>query len=275
MSYWNKKYKFKPYPGKGQNFLIDQNYVLKILSAVNPDPEDRILEIGPGFGILTIPLSKKVSRLIAIEWDNRLVEYLKIYLSDVSERVSILQGDIMKADIPEILGRFNAPPIILGNLPYYLATPLIQRLIFLGPAYIKKMIFMIQKEVAERIIARPFTKSYGYLSLVVKYFANAKILLDVPPYAFKPRPKVQSSIILLEPLNRHPVNVVNEKIFFRIIKSAFMHRRKTLINSIKLDPFFKSTDIEKVCQDLGIKRDARPEALALEEFAQISNAATV
>lgn len=266
----NTQKMFKPYPGRGQNFLVDPDYVLKILDLAQLEPQDGVLEIGAGYGALTIPLSKRVSRLVAIEWDNRLVEFLKGRLIDLSDRASIIQADIMKADLPAILGRFSKPPVIIGNLPYYLATPLIQTLLCLGP-HITRMIFMVQKEVAQRITAKPLTKAYGYLSLFVEYFARAECVLDVPPHAFKPRPKVKSTIIRLYPRDKPPVEVRQQGTLFKIIKSAFAHRRKTLVNAIKLDPFFKSANIEQICHSVGLKKNVRAEALTLEDFARLSN----
>lgn len=262
---------FKPYPDRGQNFLADQNYIKKIVDLINPAPHESIIEIGSGFGVLTMPLSKKAASIIAIEWDKRLAEYLREHLAHHHDNVKIIQGDIMELDLQKILYPYPPPFVVAGNLPYYIATPLIQKLLKEGGERIKRMIFMVQKEVANRIIAEPSTKAYGYLSLFIEYFSFAQILLNVPPSAFQPSPKVESTVISLEPRPFHPVAVKDERLLFRVIKSAFLHRRKTLINALRLDPFFKPEVIEKIFTDTGIRPDSRAENITLFDFASISN----
>lgn len=262
---------FKTQPGRGQHFLIDDYYIQKILDLAEVGPEDEVIEIGPGFGALTIPLSKRVSRIIAIESDGRLIKFLNNRFARDVDRIKIIQADAMHMDFVLLCKDLNRPPVVLGNLPYYLATALIQRLLPLGK-HLKRMVFMLQKEVAERIIAGPSTKSYGYLSLIVRYFTEADCLLDIPPTVFKPRPKVQSIVIRLNFRSEPPVRVVDESAFFRIISSGFMHRRKTLINALKLDPMLLDLNIERVCQRVGLERNVRAEALTLKDFALLSNA---
>ncbi|MGA1792095.1 MAG: 16S rRNA (adenine(1518)-N(6)/adenine(1519)-N(6))-dimethyltransferase RsmA [bacterium] len=262
---------FKTHPGRGQHFLIDDYYIQRILDLAEVGPEDEVIEIGPGFGALTIPLSKRVSRIIAIESDRRLVKLLNDRFARDVDRIKIIQADVMHMDFVLLCKDLNRPPVVLGNLPYYLATALVQRLLPLGK-HLKRMVFMLQKEVAERIIAGSSTKSYGYLSLIVQYFAEADCLLDIPPTVFKPRPKVQSTVIRLNFRSEPPVRVVDERTLFRIISSGFMHRRKTLINALKLDPTLVDLNIERVCQSVGLERNARAEALTLEDFALLSNA---
>jgi 16S rRNA (adenine1518-N6/adenine1519-N6)-dimethyltransferase len=261
---------FKTQPGRGQHFLIDDYYIQKILELSEVGPEDEVIEIGPGFGALTIPLTKKVSRIIAIESDGRLIKFLNDRFARDVDRIKIIQADVMHMDFVLLCKDLNRPPVVLGNLPYYLATALIQRLLPLGK-HLKRMVFMLQKEVAERIVAGPSTKSYGYLSLIVQYFTEANCLLDIPPTVFKPRPKVQSTVIRLNFRSEPPVRVVDERAFFRIISSGFMHRRKTLINALKLDPMLVDLNIERVCQRVGFERNVRAEALTLEDFALLSN----
>jgi 16S rRNA (adenine1518-N6/adenine1519-N6)-dimethyltransferase len=262
---------FKTHPGRGQHFLQDRSYALRILDLADLEPVDEVIEIGAGFGALTIPLSKKVSRIVAIEWDNRLVKYLKGRLSNDIDQVMIIQADVMDIDFKPICKGFSRPPVVLGNLPYYLATALIQRLLLMD-CHFSRMIFMLQKEVAERIIAGPGTKAYGYLSIMVEYFAEAECLFKIPPSVFKPQPHVQSSVIRLKPRSEPPVKVIEEANFFQLIKSGFKHRRKTFINALKLDPKLVSENIEEICNDLGFERKVRAEALTLRDFARLSNA---
>jgi 16S rRNA (adenine1518-N6/adenine1519-N6)-dimethyltransferase len=262
---------FKSHPDRGQHFLQDSSYVLRILDLAQLDPTDEVIEIGAGFGALTIPLAKKVSRIVAIEWDNRLVQYLKNHLSNDSANVMIIHADVMNMDFNQICAGFDRPPVVIGNLPYYLATALIQRLLLLDCRF-SRMIFMLQKEVAERIVAKPGTKAYGYLSLMVEYFAGAECFFKIPPSVFKPQPQVQSSVVRIIPRSGPPVKVIKETNFFQLIKSGFKHRRKTLINALKLDPKLAPGNIEEICNDLGFERKVRAEALTLEDFARLSNA---
>ncbi|MBN2374527.1 ribosomal RNA small subunit methyltransferase A [bacterium] len=264
---------FKYRPADGQHFLIDQRYISKILDLAELNYDDEALEIGAGYGALTIPLSRMVSRVVAIEKDKRLAQFLKERFSNVAERISIIDADVMDVDFVKVFEDFSKPPILLGNLPYYLATHLIQRLLHLGN-YVNRMIFMVQREVAERMTARPSTKPYGYLSLVVEYFARAECLLDVPPCVFRPKPDVESSVIILEPRRTSPVDVTEagEKALFRLIKSAFSHRRKTLINALKLDRSLNFADIEGACQLCGFEKNIRAEKLTLDDFSNLSKA---
>lgn len=262
---------FKTCPDRGQHFLQDSSYVLRILDLAQLEPMDKVIEIGAGFGALTVPLTKKVSRVVAIEWDNRLVKYLKDRLSNEIDHVMIIQADVMNIDFKPICEEFSRPPVVIGNLPYYLATALIQRLLLLDCKF-SRMVFMLQKEVAERIVAKPKTKAYGYLSLMVEFFAEAECLLEIPPGVFKPQPKVQSCVVRLIPRSGPPVKVIKEADFFKLIKSGFKHRRKTLINALKLDPNLASENIEEICNNTGFDRKVRAETLTLEDFARLSNA---
>ena len=262
---------YKTRSGRGQHFLVDHACISRILDFAGLNPEDGVIEIGAGYGALTVPLSQVVSQLVAIEWDKRLVEFLNKGFSDISDRVQVIQADIMEIDFSEILKRFSSPPLVIGNIPYYISTAIIQKLLPLG-LYMRQMIFMVQKEVAERITGKPSTKAYGYLSLIVKYYTKAECILDVPPHVFNPMPEVESKVIRLEPRSKPAVNVLKESNLFRIIKSAFKHRRKTLINALKLDPFFNTINIEDVCKGIGLEKKVRAEALTLEDFARLSNA---
>jgi len=258
-------------PRRGQHFLVDSSYSRRILECAGLNPEDEVIEIGAGSGALTIPLSAMVSRVIAIELDDRLVRSLRDRIAGISGRVTIVQADVMRVDLTGLCSDLSGPPVVLGNLPYYLATALIQRLLSLGTR-LKRMVFMVQKEVAQRIVARPPGKDYGYLSLTVEYHAEAEYLFDVPRSVFKPRPRVESGVILLRPRPKPPVAVKDERLLFRIIQSGFRHRRKTLINALMLDRQFDSLDMEEIVQGIGFERRVRAEVLHLEDFARLSNA---
>ncbi|MGA1795702.1 MAG: 16S rRNA (adenine(1518)-N(6)/adenine(1519)-N(6))-dimethyltransferase RsmA [bacterium] len=255
---------------RGQHFLVDASCSRRILECAGLSPEEEVIEIGAGFGALTIPLSTLVSRVIAIELDEGLVRSLHDRIAGISERVTILHADVMRVDFTGLCSDLSRPPVVLGNLPYYLATALIQRLLSLGTR-VDRMVFMVQKEVAERIVAGPPGKAYGYLSLIVEYRAEADYLFDIPPSVFKPRPRVESSVIRLRPRSSPPVEVKDEQLLFRIIQSGFRHRRKTLVNALRLDPQFDSLDIEEIVQGIGCERRVRAEVLRLEDFACLSN----
>jgi 16S rRNA (adenine1518-N6/adenine1519-N6)-dimethyltransferase len=278
-----RKYNVRPKKSLGQNFLINDHVKKKIIEAINITEDDLIIEIGAGLGILTKEIADKSDKLIAIEKDNSLIPILKEVLKDF-DKIKIIDEDILELDITEIKneiikesiekGKGFEPKHIkaVGNLPYYITTPIIIKLLK-GGTKINQMIFMIQKEVAERIVAKPGTKSYGALTLVVNYYSCPKILFSVSPSSFVPKPKVDSSVIRLNVLSSPCVTVIDEDLFFKIIKASFGQRRKTLVNSLynsNLLPFSKK-EIINILNDLKIKENARGETLSLEHFAQLSN----
>ncbi|MCR5213909.1 MAG: 16S rRNA (adenine(1518)-N(6)/adenine(1519)-N(6))-dimethyltransferase RsmA [Eubacterium sp.] len=253
----------------GQNFLIDDYVIDKIIKASNINKDSNVLEIGPGIGTLTQHLAENAGRVVAVEIDNKLIPILEKTLAQY-DNVQVINGDIMKQDIGAI---FDGNPFsIVANLPYYITTPIIMSLLESRvPA--DTITVMIQKEVAERMQAGPGSKDYGALSLAVQYYSEPYLAANVPPNCFMPRPNVGSAVIRLSILKEPPVDVKDEKHMFSLIRAAFNQRRKTLVNAVKnydgLD--YKREELEQALRDLGYDERIRGEALTLEEFARFSN----
>jgi 16S rRNA (adenine1518-N6/adenine1519-N6)-dimethyltransferase len=247
----------------GQHFLIDQNIARKIVKISEIKPDETILEIGPGRGILTRLLIQQAKRVIAIELDRDLYQTLRDELRH-APTLSLIQGDALEYPYESIAESFK----VVANLPYSISTPLLFRLLGLKEK-ISSMTLMIQKEVADRIIAKPSSKAYGPLSVAVQLYADPKTCFLVRPTCFVPRPKVASAVIRLHrlPTLRVPVQ---ERFFLRIVKAAFGHRRKTLKNSLR-DAGLKEETVRKALQSSQIIGARRAETLSLDEFGRLSN----
>lgn len=251
----------------GQNFLINRKIVDGIVKAAELTDKDVVLEIGPGIGTLTQALAENAQYVKAIELDRRLLEVLATTLAQYNN-VEIIHGDVLKLNIPEIMDgkRFK----VVANLPYYITTPIIMSLLE-SRLPIESLVVMIQKEVAERIIAQPGSKAYGALSVAVQYYTEPEIVLEVPSKSFLPAPEVTSSVIRCKVRTTPPVKVFDEKLFFRTVKAAFAQRRKTLANTFKTTGLDKD-NIEMILSKAEIDFNRRGETLSLEELANISNA---
>jgi 16S rRNA (adenine1518-N6/adenine1519-N6)-dimethyltransferase len=247
----------------GQNFLFDPSILGNIVRAADLSGGDTVIEIGPGPGRLTRILAERVKKLIAIELDPDLYERLKGDFIAYSN-VEIIHGDALKFAF-ETVNEFK----VVANIPYYITTPIIFRLID-AREHVKSMTLTIQKEVAERIAAAPGGKDYGVLSIMVQYFADPELKFIIPREAFRPAPKVDSAVVHMKILSNPRVQVRDEKIFFRVIKTAFSQRRKTLSNSLK----GVRGDIKGVLTGSGIDPQRRPETLSIEEFARLSDSLT-
>lgn len=262
-----KKYGFKFSKRLGQNFLIDDSVLEDIIEASQITPEDFIIEIGPGVGTLTKLLLNKAKGVCAIELDSDLIPILNEELKGY-ENFEIVHGDALKVDFNEIIGEKKSVKIV-ANLPYYVTTPIISRLLN-GNYDINSITIMIQKEVAERIAAKPNTKEYGALTLLVQYYCSVEIIRKVSPKAFIPQPKVESMVIKLNKFEAPRVSLKDKELFFKIVRESFNMRRKTLSNSLKniklekdkLMLAFKNADIDP-------KR--RGETLSIEEFGKLSD----
>ena len=269
-----QKYDFDFQKKFGQNFLIDERVLEKIISAAEVNKEDFVLEIGPGIGTMTQYLAENAREVMAVEIDKNLIPILSDTLS-AYDNVSILNADILKVDIAKIVEEKNGgkPVKVVANLPYYITTPIIMGL-FESHVPIDSITVMVQKEVADRMQSGPGTKDYGALSLAVQYYAEPYVVANVPPNCFMPRPKVGSAVIQLVRYEEPPVQVDNEKLMFRLIRASFNQRRKTLVNGLKnsqeLD--FSKEEIEKAMAETGIPVNVRGEALTLAEFADLANA---
>ena len=250
----------------GQNFLIDASIVQGIVDAAEIQPGERVLEIGPGIGTLTQGLAEAGAEVTAVELDKKLpavlAETLKAY-----DNVTIVPGDILKVNLPEIMG--EGPFKVAANLPYYITTPILMALLE-RHLPITRMVTMVQKEVAERMIAKPGSRTYGALSVAVQYYTEPEIVLDVPPRSFVPAPEVDSVVIACKVRETPAVDVMDEKMFFRVVKAAFGQRRKTLSNALKGGGLPKE-QVRDAMEAAGIDPTRRGETLSLDEFAKLAD----
>lgn len=258
----------------GQNFLIDENVLDAIISGAGIDKSSCVLEVGPGFGTLTQKLCMNAKKVVSVEIDETVIPILKDNLKDFDNLV-IVNNDILKTDISALIKEQfgNNSVNVCANLPYYITTPVITAL--LKPDLpICDITVMVQKEVAERLAAKPGSKAYGAISVMVGYYAEPELLVTVPPSAFIPQPKVSSAVIRLKKRETPPVEVKSEEIYFKVVKSAFAQRRKTLLNSVANSNILNITkaEAEEIFEKLGIDARRRGETLSMEEFAKIANA---
>lgn len=262
-----KRFDIKMSKKLGQNFLIKRGIVDEIVKAADLQAGEPVLEIGPGIGTLTQGLAQSGANVTAIELDTRLLEVLDTTLAQYSN-VNIVHGDVLKLDVPSIM---NYEPFkVVANLPYYITTPIIMSLLE-SRLPIERLVVMVQKEVALRMVAKPGTKDYGALSVAVQYYTKPDIVLDVPPKSFLPAPAVTSSVIRCVLRDKPPVDVIDEKLFFRVVKAGFAQRRKTFANTMKTTGLSKDR-IEELLVKANIDGQRRGETFTLQEFADVANA---
>ena len=245
----------------GQNFLQDPAVIGKIISAVHPTPHDRLLEIGPGQGAITVPLLAAAGELTVVELDRDLIGPLQARCADIG-KLLVHNADALAFDFCRLVT--DAPLRVIGNLPYNISTPLLFHLLDQHQC-IKDMHFMLQKEVVERMAAGPGSRQYGRLSIMLQYRCRVTPLFTIGPEAFDPPPKVESAFVRLEPFSQPPVQVTDEVLFGKVVKQAFSQRRKTLRNTLR-DMLDAAT-----ITALGIDPSARAETLAIEDFAVLAN----
>jgi len=259
----------------GQNFLIDQNILHKIVAAAELGPDKGALEIGPGIGALTQQLAKQAGRVLAIEIDQRLLPILNETLASYPH-AAVVHGDVLKQDLPELFRAHFANVAgvsVVANLPYYITTPIIMRLLE-EKLPLDYIVVMIQKEVADRMAARPGTKDYGSLSIAVQFYCEPELVTIVPRTVFVPQPNVDSAVIRLRVRKTPPVEVADEAFFFEVVQASFVQRRKTLYNNLSARFFTKETKsaLEPLLQGCGIEPSRRGETLSMEEFARLTEA---
>ncbi|RKJ47219.1 16S rRNA (adenine(1518)-N(6)/adenine(1519)-N(6))-dimethyltransferase RsmA [bacterium 1XD8-76] len=268
-----QKYQFRFQKKYGQNFLIDTSVLERIIKAAQIGKEDCVLEIGPGIGTMTQYLAESAGKVIAVEIDKALIPILGETLAPYGN-VTVIQGDILKVDIGELAEKYNGgkPLKVTANLPYYITTPIIMGL-FERKVPVSGITVMVQKEVAERMQAKPGTKDYGALSLAVQYYARPQVVANVPPNCFMPRPTVGSAVIHLERHEEPPVSVQDEKFLFDIIRAAFNQRRKMMTNALAGagDLHLAKEHIVWALRELGIPETIRGEKLSLPQFAMLSD----
>ena len=282
----------------GQNFLTDPHVLDKIIDAAGVSKEDFVLEIGPGLGTMTRALAERGGRVLAVEIDYDLVDILEREIVPLYDNLEIIEGDILKQDVRAIADKYNngRPIKVVANLPYYITTPIIMELlekcsglsssncesvkaentpsddIVNSSRIIESITVMVQKEVADRMLAAPGDKNCGAITYAINYYSKPYLAANVPPNCFKPRPKVHSSVIRLDILEESPVKTTDEKIMFKLIRAAFSQRRKTLLNSIsnsaELD--FSKSEVSTALTEAGLDPAVRGEKLTLSDFSTLS-----
>ena len=264
---------FTPLKRLGENYLIDGNVKNKIIRSAGVDKSDVVLEIGPGFGALTVDLASTGADVFAVEKDKKAYEILKEIVNDNFKNLKIFNGDILEFSIEEKISPAKRLKVF-GNLPYYITTPIIEYLIR-NRRFIGLMLIVVQKEVADRVLAVPGSKDYGSISCFIQYHCKASYLHTIKRTSFYPAPDVDSSLLKLEVLGKPSVKVGDEQLFFKIIRGAFNQRRKTILNSLSradvLD--LPKERLSQVLERSGIDPLSRPEDMNLEAFASIANEA--
>ena len=267
------KYGFSFQKKFGQNFLIDENVVRKIVREAGVTKDDFVLEVGPGIGTMTQILCEEAREVVAVEIDKKLIPILTKDTLSYYDNVTVINEDILKLDIAKLAKEKNdgKPIKVVANLPYYITTPIIMGLFESGVA-LDSITIMVQKEVADRMQVGPGTKDYGALSLAVQYYAKPSIVLTVPASCFMPRPNVDSAVIRLERYSQTPVDVKDAHLMFNIIRASFNQRRKTMTNSVvNAGLGITKERLLTALEACGLPATVRGEALTLEQFAQLAN----
>ena len=265
------KHKFKISKSLGQNFLTDLNITEKIMEGAGINKDDLVIEIGPGAGVLTAAAALRAGKVIGVEIDRNLIPILGETLSSY-ENIEIINGDILKTDINGLirLNKRGGGVKIIGNLPYYITTPVIMKILE-DKTEADSLTVMLQREVADRIKAEPGKKRYGAITVAIRYFCEVNHIADVSREVFIPKPNVDSTVLRLDLRKEPPVDVADENAFFRCVKASFGQRRKTLLNSLA---GFYGADKQMISQALrsaSVDPARRAETLSLEEFAELSN----
>ena len=267
------KYNFSFSKSLGQNFLIDQNILNKIVSGSGINENTNVLEVGPGAGTLTRELCLKAKKVTAVEIDKALITILNDVMSDC-DNFNLINSDILELNINELIkNEFdNESFTVVANLPYYITTPIIMNFLE-SELPVNSMTLMIQKEVAARILAEPGTKDYGALSVAVQFYAEPGIICSASPHCFTPQPKVTSTVVNLKLYDKPKYDVKNKEQFFKIVKSIFSQRRKTLVNSLSGSPYLdlSKDKIIDVLKQMELNEKVRGEKLNIEQIAELSN----
>ena len=265
------KHGFKFSKSLGQNFLIDDNVIDKIIDGARVKEGDKVIEVGPGIGTLTREMAKRAEKVVAVEIDKNLIPILKETLADFGN-TEVVNEDILKVDINKLVDeKLSGGPVkLIANLPYYITTPIVMK--FLEEDIpVTDIVVMVQKEVADRMNAVPSTKDYGALSVAVQYYCDTEIVAKAPRHMFIPQPKVDSTVIGLHIREERKYKADNEQLFFKTVKAAFGQRRKTLLNSLSSMGVLDKAKIKEVLAEAGIDEKRRGETLSIEEFAHLSN----
>ena len=267
-----QKHNFKFSKSLGQNFLIDTNVIDRILEGARVKEGDYVIEVGPGIGTLTKEMGRSAEKVVAIEIDKTLIPILEETLVDFPN-IEVINQDILKVNVQELVKeKLNGGPVkLVANIPYYITTPIVMK--FLEEDIpVTDIVVMVQKEVADRMNAKPNTKDYGALSVAVQYYCDTEIVAKAPRHMFMPQPNVDSTVIGLHVREEQIYHVDNEDIFFKTVKASFGQRRKTLLNSLGGLGFLSKDQIKEALKEANIDEKRRGETLSIEEFASLSNA---
>lgn len=262
-----KKYGLKANKKFGQNFLINEEIINKIIEKADVTQNDVVIEIGPGLGSLTAKLLENAKKVIAIELDSNMVKILNERFC-LYNNFELIENDVLKVDLQSIVEKYESVKVV-ANLPYYITTPIIMKLLE-EKLKLKSITVMVQKEVGERFCAEPNSKEYGAITISVNYYTVPKIVINVPKENFEPVPEVDSCVIRLDIRENPPIKLKSEKEFFRLVKAGFSQRRKTINNSLASMGRTKE-EIKEALEKLGIDQKLRAENLKMEDFAEISN----
>ena len=266
------RFGFRNSKSLGQNFLTDKNIIDRIIEGSGIGPEDLVIEIGPGIGVITREAAQTAKKVIAVEIDTDLLPVLQYTLGDL-DNVEVVNQDILKTDLKELIADedFSGKVRVIGNLPYYITTPIIMKLLEedIGAETIT---VMMQKEVADRLKAAPGKKECGAISLMVQYFSEVKELVKVPKTVFVPQPKVDSTVLRLDVRKEKPIETEDEEYLFKVIKAGFAQRRKTVANSLSVLGDVTREEIMKALETAGIDPVRRGETLSLEEYGRLAEA---
>ena len=272
-----RRYDFKTAKSLGQNFVTDPAVTEGIIAAAGAGPKDLIIEVGPGLGVITAKAAQSCGKLVAIEIDKKLLPILGETVG-WQPNVKIINEDILKADLAQIVETERVLPDgsdaenvrLIGNLPYYITTPILNKLMAL-PELFSSITIMVQKEVAEKMMAAAGAKNYGVISIHVQYFCEIEYIMDVPKEVFLPQPKVDSSVLTLHIRKQPAVQPKDEELFFELVKAGFSQRRKTLSNSLTGVRGADRDTVVRALEAAGIDPKRRAETLSLEEFANVAN----
>ena len=272
-----RRYDFKTAKSLGQNFVTDPSVTEGIIEAAGAGPKDLVIEIGPGLGVITAKAAQRCGRLVAIEIDKKLLPILAETVG-WQPNVKILNEDILQADLAKIVEEESVLPDgsraenvrLIGNLPYYITTPILNKLMAL-PGLFTSLTVMVQKEVAEKMMAAPGAKNYGPISVNVQYFCEIEYIMDVPKEVFLPQPKVDSSVLTLHVRKEPAVKTADEALFFETVKAGFSQRRKTLSNSLTGVRGADRDAVVRALEGAGVDPKRRAETLSLAEFAEVAN----
>lgn len=272
IKYIMEKYGFKFSKSLGQNFLIDEQVIEDIMEGAEVGPEDCILEVGPGIGVMTQALAERAEKVVSVELDSSLLPVLDETLA-AHDNVVIVNDDILKVDVRELIDREfqGRRPKVVANLPYYVTTPIIMMFLEEGLP-VTDIVVMVQKEVADRIVSGPGNKIYGALSVAVQFYADPCVIVKAPKGLFMPQPKVDSVVVRMRILDQPKVDVKDRQLFFRVVKAAFGMRRKTLLNALSAGLNISKDLVKDVMDSCAIDPKRRGETLSIEEFGQLADA---